>query len=95
MSQSQLVVDFPIKAPDNAKAVAEELPPLMADFAACRTISVRCISPGSWSETRSFSSCRTLTARPTSISTGSWRVPTTCLMPSSDTWTILQHARGG
>ena len=33
MSQSQLVVDFPIKAPANAKAVAEELPPLMPDFA--------------------------------------------------------------
>ena len=33
MSQSHLVVDFPIKAPANAKALAEELPPLMPDFA--------------------------------------------------------------
>ena len=33
MSQRHLVVDFPIKAPANAKALAEELPPLMPDFA--------------------------------------------------------------
>ena len=33
MSQSQVVIDFPVKAPADAKALAEELPPLMADFA--------------------------------------------------------------
>ena len=33
MGQSQLVIDFPIKAPANAKALTEELPPLMPDFA--------------------------------------------------------------
>ena len=33
MSQSHLVVDFPIKGPANAKALTEELPPLMPDFA--------------------------------------------------------------
>ena len=33
MSQSHLVIDFPIKAPASAKAVTEELPPLMSDFA--------------------------------------------------------------
>ena len=33
MSQSHLVIDFPIKAPANAKALAEELPPLMPAFA--------------------------------------------------------------
>ena len=33
MSQSHLVIDFPIKAPANAKALAEELPPLIPDFA--------------------------------------------------------------
>ena len=33
MSQSQLVIDFPIKAPANAKSLTEELPPLMPDFA--------------------------------------------------------------
>ena len=33
MSQSHLVIDFPIKAPANAKALTEELPPLMPDFA--------------------------------------------------------------
>ena len=33
MSQSHLTIDFPIKGPANAKALAEELPPLMPDFA--------------------------------------------------------------
>ena len=31
--QSHLVIDFPIKGPANAKALPEELPPLMADLA--------------------------------------------------------------
>ena len=33
MGQSHLVIDFPIKGPANAKALTEELPPLMPDFA--------------------------------------------------------------
>ena len=33
MSQSHLVIDFPIKGPANAKALPEELPPLMPDLA--------------------------------------------------------------
>ena len=33
MSQSHLVVDFPIKGPANAKVLPEELPPLMPDLA--------------------------------------------------------------
>jgi hypothetical protein len=33
MSQSHLTLDFPIQAPANAKALTEELPPLMPDFA--------------------------------------------------------------
>jgi hypothetical protein len=33
MSQSHLTLDFPIKAPLSAKALTEELPPLMPDFA--------------------------------------------------------------
>jgi hypothetical protein len=33
MSQSHLTIDFPIKGPANAKALANELPPLMPDFA--------------------------------------------------------------
>ena len=33
MSQSHLVIDFPIKAPANAKALPEELPPFMPDLA--------------------------------------------------------------
>jgi hypothetical protein len=31
--QSHLTIAFPLKSPDDAKALAEELPPLMADFA--------------------------------------------------------------
>jgi len=33
MSQSHLTLDFPIKSPASAKALTEELPPLMPDFA--------------------------------------------------------------
>ena len=33
MSQSHLAIDFPIKAPANAKALTEELSPLMPDLA--------------------------------------------------------------
>ena len=33
MSQSHLCLDFPIKSPASAKALSEELPPLMPDFA--------------------------------------------------------------
>ena len=33
MSQSHLTIDFPIKGPANAKALTQELPPLMPDFA--------------------------------------------------------------
>jgi hypothetical protein len=33
MSQNLLILDFPIKAPASAKALSEELPPLMPDFA--------------------------------------------------------------
>ena len=33
MSQSHLVIDFPIRGPGNAKALTEELPAFMPDFA--------------------------------------------------------------
>ena len=33
MSQSHLTIDFPIKGPANAKALTDELPALMPDFA--------------------------------------------------------------
>ena len=33
MSQSHLLIDFPINGPAAAKALADELPPLMPDFA--------------------------------------------------------------
>ena len=36
MSQSHLVIDFPIKGPANAKALPEDLPPLMPDLAAAQ-----------------------------------------------------------
>ena len=66
MSQSHLVIDFPIKAPANAKALAEELPPLMPDSRKRRTTSAPCISRVSWSRARrSFSSFPISTARST------------------------------
>ena len=33
MSQDHLVIDFPIRGPANAKALNDELPSLMPDFA--------------------------------------------------------------
>ena len=33
MTQDHLVIDFPIRGPANAKALNDELPPLMPDFA--------------------------------------------------------------
>ena len=33
MAQDHLVIDFPIRGPANAKALADELPPLMPDLA--------------------------------------------------------------
>ena len=33
MTQDHLVIDFPIRGPANAKALADELPPLMPDLA--------------------------------------------------------------
>ena len=33
MTQDHLVLDFPINGPANAKALADELPPLMSDLA--------------------------------------------------------------
>ena len=92
MSQSHLVIDFPIKGPAERQGATRRAAPVDArSREERRTTSVPCISPVSWSrETRSFSSFRTLTARSTSISSGSWRAPARCLTPSSSTWTTLQ-----
>ena len=66
MSQSHLTIDFPIKGPANAKALTEELPPLMPDFAKAQDQLGTVHFSRSWSrETRSFSSFRTSTARST------------------------------
>ena len=95
MSQSHLVIDFPIKAPANAKALTDELPPLMPDLATrCRTTSAPCTSRVSWSrETRSFSSSPISTATAHSILSGWWSVLARCSTPSSSTWTTLPPAR--
>ena len=91
MSQSHLVVDFPIKGPAIAKALPEELPPLMPDLARAQddlgTVHFsRFIVEGD----EKLSSFRTLTARSTSMSSGSWSVPARCSTPSSNTWTTLR-----
>ena len=64
MSQSHLLIDFPIRAPGNARVLAEELPPLMPDFAKVQddlgTVHFsRFMVEG---ETRSCCSCPTSTA---------------------------------
>ena len=43
--QSDLVIDFPIKGPANAKALPEELPPLMPDLATVQDHLVRAFLP--------------------------------------------------
>ena len=94
MNQSHLVIDFPIKGPANAKALPDELPPLMPDLAKAQDdLGTVHFSRFMVEETRSFSSFRTSTARSTSILSGSWRVPARCLTASSSTWTTLQRRR--
>ena len=84
MSQSHCVtIDFPIKGPANAKALTEELPPLMLDFAKKQdkfgTVHFsRFIVEG----TKSCFSFQTSTVRSTSILSDSWRVLVRCLTPS-------------
>ena len=47
MSQSHMVLDFPIRGPANAKALPEELPSLMPDLAQAESDLGTVISPGS------------------------------------------------
>ena len=67
MSQSHLVLDFPIEAPANAKALAEELPALDARSreGAGRPRDRAFLPFHARGRSRSFSSSRTSTARAT------------------------------
>ena len=91
MSQSHLVIDFPIKGPANAKALPEELPPLMPDLAKAQDdLGTVHFSRFMVEGDEKLLFLRTSTARPTSILSGSWRAPARCSTPSSSTWTTLQ-----
>ena len=93
MSQSHLVIDFPIRGAANAKALPEELPALMPDLAKAQDdLGTVHFSRFMVEGTRSFCSFRTLTTRRTSMLSDWWRVPAQCLTPSSRTWTNL-HPR--
>ena len=46
--QNHLTIDFPLRGPASAKALTEELPPLMPDLATVQDDLVPCISPVSW-----------------------------------------------
>ena len=90
MSQSHLVIDFPIEKPESAKALAEEVPPLMPDFAKAQDgLGTVHFSRFMVEGDESFYSFRTLMARSTSILSGWWSVPVRCSTPSSDTWMTL------
>ncbi len=91
MSQSHLTIDFPIKGPANAKALTEELPPLMPDFAKTQdqlgTVHFsRFMVKGD--EKLLFIS--DIDGEVDRILSGSWRMPARCLTPSSNTWTTLR-----
>ena len=91
MSQSHLLIDFPIKGPANAKALPDELPPLMPDLAKAQddlgTVHFsRFMVEGD--EKLLFLS--DIDGEGASTSSGSWRAPARCLTSSSSTWTILQ-----
>ena len=91
MSQSHLLIDFPIKGPAAAKALTEELPALMPDLAKAQddlgTVHFsRFMVEGD--EKLLFLS--DIDGETTSILSCLRRVPARCSMPSSRTWTILQ-----
>ena len=90
MSQSHLVIDFPIKAPANAKALTEELPPLMPDLAKVQddlgTVHFsRFMVEGD--EKLLFLS--DIDGEGDRTSSGSWSARARCSTPSSNTWTTL------
>ena len=47
MTQGYLCMSFPLKSAADAKAVAQELPPLMADLFRAEMRSAPCTTPGS------------------------------------------------
>ena len=94
MSQSHLTIDFPIKGPANAKALTEDLPPLMSDFAKTQdqlgTVHFsRFMVKGD--EKLLFLS--DIDGDVDKHIDGSWRAPARCLTPSSHTWTTLRPRR--
>ena len=89
MSQSHLVVDFPIAGPANAKALPEELPPLMPDLAKAQddlgTVHFSRFMVEGDEKLLFISDIDSEVDQ--SISSGSWRLRARCSTPSSSTWT--------
>ena len=94
MSQSHLMIDFPIRGPANAKALTEELPPLMPDLAKVQddlgTVHFsRFMVEGD--EKLLFLS--DIDGKVRSMLSGWWRVPARCLTPFLTTWMTLRRRR--
>ena len=92
MSQNHLVLELPIKGPANAKALPDDLPPLMPELAKAQDdLGTVHFSRFMVEGDENFSSSRTLTARSNRISSNSWRRPAQCLTPSPITLPTLRR----
>ena len=81
MTQDHLVLDFPINGPANAKALADELPPLMpaSGKGSGQPGTVHFSRFMIKGDEKNSSSFRTLTARRLSMLSGLWKAPPQCL----------------
>ena len=94
MSQSHLVIDFPIKDPADAKALTEELSPLMPDLEKVQdylgTVHYSSLMVEGDEKLLFLSDIDGRGRR--STSNGSWSILAHCSTPSSNTWTTLRSA---
>ena len=96
MTQSHLVIDFPIKAPANAKALAEELPPLMPDFAKVQDdLGTVHFSRFMVEGDGKLLFVSDIDGEAAPILSGSWSARARCWTPSSNTWTTLPRQQRG
>ena len=95
MTQDHLVIDFPIRGPANAKALTEELSPLMPDLAKVQddlgTVQYSSLSVEE-EEKLLFLSDIDRKERG-SVLNGWWRVVARCLTPLSSMRLILRRLR--
>ena len=91
MSQSHLVLDFPIESPANAKALAEELPALMPDFAKAQDdLGTVHFSRFMVEGDQKLLFLSDIDGEGDRTSSGSSRAPARCWMPSSSMSTTLR-----